>query len=286
MKCVTYNIQYGKGRDGVFDLDRITREISGADVIALQEIACFWKHGGNQDQVAFFREQFSDHFCVYGPGIDLHIAGSKPLENKRHQFGNMILSKYPIEYTRNHLLPKRSSIGPLSLQRSALEATVRVNGLPLRIYSIHLTHLSAQTRLPQIDRILQLHRDAVYEGFPISGDIKGLDFDVELPEQTVAEHALLLGDFNFTPDGPEYEVIVGPICDYGGHITSNDGFVDAWCHSGGDKLAGATADIHGRPARLDYCFVSALLRNKIISCQTDTTATGSDHLPVWLELDI
>ena len=31
MKIVTYNIQYGRGRDGRFDLDRIADTVSGAD---------------------------------------------------------------------------------------------------------------------------------------------------------------------------------------------------------------------------------------------------------------
>jgi len=37
MKIVTYNIQYGRGKDGRFDLERIAEEIGGADLIALQE---------------------------------------------------------------------------------------------------------------------------------------------------------------------------------------------------------------------------------------------------------
>ena len=43
MRIVTYNIQWGKGRDGVVDLDRIARTISSADVIALQEVERHWR---------------------------------------------------------------------------------------------------------------------------------------------------------------------------------------------------------------------------------------------------
>lgn len=35
---VTYNIQYGLGRDGVYDIARIAGEIESADIIALQEV--------------------------------------------------------------------------------------------------------------------------------------------------------------------------------------------------------------------------------------------------------
>lgn len=286
MKCVTYNVQYGNGADGVFDLDRIIRELQEADIIALQEVERFWPHGGNMDQVAFFRKSYPGHYCVYGPGVDLHLPGALPGDDRRRQFGNLILSRYPVLSVRNHLLPKRGSIGPMSIQRSALEATVRVNGMPLRIYSIHLTHLSAQTRMPQISRILQLHRDALHEGFPVSCDYESFNITDELFDAAVAEQALMFGDFNFGPDSKEYEAIVGPVSDYGGHITSHDGFVDAWCQAGGEKMGGATSDVQGVPTRMDYCFVSASLRDRIVSCSVDDSARGSDHLPVRLEIDL
>ena len=38
MKLVSYNIQYSKGKDEQFNLDRIVSEIEGADLIALQEV--------------------------------------------------------------------------------------------------------------------------------------------------------------------------------------------------------------------------------------------------------
>ena len=36
MRFASYNIQYGKGKDGKFDLARICAALEGADVIALQ----------------------------------------------------------------------------------------------------------------------------------------------------------------------------------------------------------------------------------------------------------
>ena len=46
MRLVSYNIQYGRGRDGVFDLKRIATAIAGADVIALQEVERYWLRSG------------------------------------------------------------------------------------------------------------------------------------------------------------------------------------------------------------------------------------------------
>ncbi len=288
MKFVTYNIQYCTGLDGKVDPQRIIDEVTGADVIALQEVERFWERSGNIDQVEIFREHFSDYFCVYGAGVDLHVEGSSPVDNMRRQFGNMILSKYPILHSRTHLLPKRGSIGPISIQRCAVEATISVNDDLLRIYSIHLTHLSPETRMPQIEWILDIHRDAIHEGYPVQGDLNGKDWGQNITDemQVVANCALMFGDFNFQPDSEEYNAIVGPVSAYGDHITPHDGFVDAWTHCGGDKMASITCDVRGKPARLDYCFTSTAIRNKLVSCQVNEKAKGSDHLPVWVELDL
>ena len=285
MKCVTYNIQYCTGRDGQVDPDRIAREVDGADIIALQEVECFWPRSGNIDQAGIFREHFSGYYSAYGPGVDIHNADAAD-PGQRRQFGNMLLSRYPLQYVRHHLLPKRGSIGPLSVQRSAVEATVVIGDLPLRLFSVHLTHLSTETRMPQIRRLLDINRNARHEGFPVDGSLDGMNWEDGVGDTRVAEHAILFGDFNSAPDSAEYREIVGPPSDYGGTIISPDGFVDAWQMVGGDTTRGATSEINGHPERIDYCFVSASLRHRLQACWVDDSAEGSDHLPVWLELDL
>ena len=61
MKIVTCNIQYGRGRDGRFDLDRIADAVSGADVIALQEVERFWSRSGGVDQPRLIARRFPEH---------------------------------------------------------------------------------------------------------------------------------------------------------------------------------------------------------------------------------
>lgn len=287
MKFLTYNIQYGKGNDNKVDIKRILNEIEGADIIALQELDRFWPRTDNADQVAQITAAMSDYYWVYGPGVDLH-ADQYSIKDKsaRRQFGNLILSRYPIISSRHHLLPKYGSVGPLSIQRSALEATILCGKALIRFYSVHLTHLSPQTRLPQIERLLDIHRDAILEGFPVSGNLDGFDWEDGVNDQTVPAEAIIMGDFNCQPDSEEYLKIVGPVSDYGGHIVNPAGFVDSWTHCKHDKMAGVTSDLNGIPARLDYCFVSTSLRHCITSCRVDEQAQGSDHQPVWVEIDI
>ena len=93
MKLITYNIQYGRGKDERFNLERIAAEVSGADIIALQEVERFWKRSGDTDQPAELAALLDDYYWVYGPGVDLHAdsaPGSGKGANRRRQFGNML----------------------------------------------------------------------------------------------------------------------------------------------------------------------------------------------------
>ena len=289
MKIVTCNIQYGRGRDGRFDLDRIADAVSGADVIALQEVERFWTRSGGADQPRLLARRFPGHHPAYGPGVDLHLADAEPGEagaGRRRQFGNMLLSRAPLLTVRHHLLPKYGSLGPMSLQRSALEGVIAVRDGHVRLYSVHLTHLSAETRLPQVEALLKVHADAVREGPPVSGGGLHEEWTRDGMPPPVPREAILLGDFNMEPDSGEYERIVGPTSPYGGRITNPEGFVDAWVEAGHPIDAGATAETRGRPVRLDYCFVSAGLRDRIRAVRVDADAAGSDHQPVWMEIDL
>ncbi len=99
-------------------------------------------------------------------------------------------------------------------------------------------------------------------------------------------HAVLMGDFNFEPDSAEYARIAGPISPYGGRVVNPEGFVDAWVETGHALDEGVTADIYGRPVRLDYCFVSAGLRGLIRGAEIDGQAKGSDHQPVRISIEL
>ena len=289
MKLASYNIQYGFGRDGAFDLERIAQAVSGADVIALQEVERFWKRSEMRDEARVLAELLEDYHWVYGAGVDLDAsireAGGR-LENRRRQFGNMLLSRRPILSSRNHLLPKYASLGPMSIQRSALEGVIETGAGLLRFYSVHLTHLSRETRMPQVQMLLDIHRRAPVEGASISGGMVSDDWMVDGIPPALPAEAILMGDFNFEPDSEEYDRITGPVSPYGGRITNPEGFVDAWAAAGHPEGEGVTSEIKGRAARLDYCFVSARLRGRITAARIDSEAPGSDHQPIWVDIDL
>ena len=288
MLFASYNIQYGRGRDGQFDLARIARAVAGADVVALQEVERHWRRSGGVDQAVELAQLLEMPHWVYGPGVDLAVLSPDAglPAGARRQFGNMLLARTPVLWSRNHLLPKYASTGPMSLQRTALEGVIDTPEGPLRVYSVHLTHLSEQTRMPQVERLLAVHRDACLEGAPIAcGDIVEEWVDEALPVAMPRE-AMLMGDFNMEPGSVEYARIAGPMSPYGGRIANPEGFVDAWTAAGNAEDARTTSAIRGRPVRLDYCFVSTSLAGRVAAARIDEHADGSDHQPIFVELEL
>jgi endonuclease/exonuclease/phosphatase family metal-dependent hydrolase len=287
MKFVTYNIQYGLGKDDRYDLARIAREVENADVICLQEVERHWQRSGCVDAPAVLGSHLPEHHWVYGANLDMDASYRDPsgrLVNRRRQFGTMILSRSPIVSSRNHLLPKYGTLTQHSIQQGALEAVIVTERAgPVRVYSVHLSHLSIATRMPQIDALLDIHARAPAEGGawcgghpdPAAGWTEG-----EMPPMPA--EALLMGDFNFEWSAPEYDRIVGPLTEQFGRLNRLTGFVDAWVAARHREDTGATIISGGR---IDFCFVSSALATRVLSCRIDGDAVGSDHQPVWVEAD-
>ena len=168
MRLVTYNVQFGLGKDGRYDLARIASEVRDADIIALQEVDRHWRRSGCVDSPAVLGAALPEHHWVYGANLDMdasHRDAAGRLVNRRRQFGTMILSRWPIVSSRNHLLPKYATLTQHSIQQGALEAVIAFERAgPVRIYSVHLSHLGPALRLPQVEELLDIHARAESEG--------------------------------------------------------------------------------------------------------------------------
>lgn len=283
MRFLSYNIQYGLGSDGRYDLARIAREIEGADVVALQEVDRFWQRSGDVDSPAVIAAHLSGYHWVFAANLDMH-AGTAENPNKRRQFGTMLLSRTPILSCRNFPLPKLGTLAQHSIQQGALEGVVATPTGAVRVYSVHLSHLCAETRLPQIETLLDIDRRAHGEGGawcgghpdPAAGWNEG-----EMPP--MPRESILMGDFNFRPDSTEYARLVGPWTERFGRLAHRDGFVDAWVAAGHDEREGAS---HPSGGRIDHVFVKADLAPRVRAAGIKDDAKGSDHWPVWADLDL
>jgi endonuclease/exonuclease/phosphatase family metal-dependent hydrolase len=293
LKLVSYNIQYGFGADGRYDLERAARVVADADIIALQEVERSWARTNYDDQPEILSRLLPDHYFVYGPAFDMDASSREAgkIINRRRQFGTMILSRLPIEWSRLHLLPMRRTVTPLNTQNAALECLIRTPLGPVRFFSIHLAHIGAEERLEQIDFLLERHRSVGIEGGPWSGadDEPQRDWTHGQAEPEAPQAAIWLGDFNAEPGSEEYLRIAGdnPYHRGAGYFA---GFADAALAARLEpgELHTHVKTIEGqlRKRQLDHCFVGSMLASRVRSVTVDNDEIASDHHPLFVEIDL
>lgn len=138
-RVVTFNVRYGRRAAAAAELLKNDPRLSGADVIALQEM----------DEVGteLIARALSMNY-VYYPAVIHPVPGKN--------FGNAVLSRWPLEDDAKLVLPHRGRFRK-SL-RIAVGATMRIPGRePVRVYSVHLetpVSVSGRGRRAQAETIL------------------------------------------------------------------------------------------------------------------------------------
>lgn len=147
IKVMTYNIRHGVGIDDQLDLDRIIDTIQKyePDIIALNEVDRLMPRSSMQKQDEMIAEQLGYH-VVYGHNINF---GAK--------YGNVLLSRYPIQSWTNHKLPQLK--GKITEPRGLIEAQLDVNGKGLNVFVTHLS-LIREERPAQIDYVVRKVEEA------------------------------------------------------------------------------------------------------------------------------
>ena len=173
VRVLTYNIHHGEGTDGKLDLERIASVIRlvEPDLVALQEV-----------DVGTSRSQGVDQAAELGRLTGMQAAFGKAMDYAGGQYGEALLSRYPLTDVKVHELPFTQGCEP----RCAVAARVRLgaDGPELLIAGTHLEHAQATLRLCQAGK---------------------------LAPALVAANALpviLAGDFNAEPDSPPIRVLL------------------------------------------------------------------------------
>ena len=153
LRVVTFNVKYARQAAGAAALLKDDPRLAGADVIALQEM--------DEAGAELIARTLGVNY-VYYPAV-LHPAN-------HHDFGDAILSPWPLEDDVKILLPHRGRLRK-SL-RIAVGATMRIPGRePIRVYSVHLetpVGISGHARREQAEAIIA---DASrYPRVVVSGD--------------------------------------------------------------------------------------------------------------------
>jgi endonuclease/exonuclease/phosphatase family metal-dependent hydrolase len=277
MRLLTWNIQCGKGCDGMTDLARIVRVARAtcdADVFCFQEVSAgFSRHDGGGDQSAELAALLPGYVPIFRPAIEtVDRAGTL------HRFGNMTLSRLPVVQINNHILPWPGAGTGRSMRRHALEVTVQAAFGAVRIVNTHLEYYSVAQREAQITRLLELQEDA--SASP-KAPTRGPDEPYE--SQTVAASSLMCGDFNFDVADPQHAMI-----DRSNRSGLN--YRDAWSTVRGDEQRSPTCGLYdhvqwtGGPDCRDFIFATEDLIDRIRRVDVNGITDASDHQPVLIEL--
>jgi endonuclease/exonuclease/phosphatase family metal-dependent hydrolase len=152
LRVVTFNIQYAREIDGAIRLFRDTAALRDADVVMLQEM--------DETGVGRIAEALSLRNYIYYPAAINH----------GRNFGNAILSRWPLEDDAKLILPHLAIFD--RSQRIAVRATVRIGERRVRLYSLHLATLIEQWPGARRDQALAVVADADGSADPviIAGD--------------------------------------------------------------------------------------------------------------------
>jgi endonuclease/exonuclease/phosphatase family metal-dependent hydrolase len=149
LRVLCYNIHYGQGTDGRYDLKRLAGVINDAkpDLVALQEVDVGVKRSGRVHQARRLAE-LTGMAVRYGP--TQHFQGGL--------YGNAVLTRLPILDVVIQPLPyTKGTAERITYPRGAIAVTVRgPDGKPLRFISTHFQHNVPEDRLAEAKAINKL----------------------------------------------------------------------------------------------------------------------------------
>lgn len=140
LRVMCWNLHHGVGVDNKLDLERIAAVIreQKPDLVALQEVDNKCRRSQSVDQAAELAKL-----------TGLHGAFGKAMDHDGGEYGQAILSRFPIGDTQVHPLPGDGE------PRIAFEAEVTVDGKELRMITVHLDHQQDPRRLKQAEALFK-----------------------------------------------------------------------------------------------------------------------------------
>ena len=239
LRVLTYNIHHAEGTDGKLDLARIARVIreQQPDLVALQEVDVKTRRTGGVDQPAVLAKLTGMH-AAFGQGIDYQGG----------EYGNAVLSRFPIRSTRVYPLPVKEG----EERRCALVVTVRPEEKRPEITFV-ATHLNYRDEAERLREAEELHRVLK---------------DVE------KKPTILAGDLNAKPDSKTIRRFV-PV------------WKDAAAEGGGgDADAAMTFPAQKPVRRIDFVLLRPPSAWNVLETKVVAEPVASDHRPVLAVVEL
>lgn len=239
LRVATYNVHSCVGTDGQRSESRIAEVIAAleVDVIGLQELDLNRRRSAGTDQAGLIAQQL-------GWSRFFHPAMSRAEE----QYGDAILSRYPMNLRQAALLPSRAPFYCRET-RAALWVELTTPLGQVHVFNTHLG-LGRRERLSQAELLL------------------GPDWVGRVP---AGEPVIVLGDFNSVPTSPPYRMIAGRFRDARTFLSPLPSL--------------RSYPTHWPLVALDHIFLGSMLRAETIEVARSARArVASDHFPLVAEV--
>lgn len=275
MRLLQWNIQWCRGMDGVVNPARIARtarELCDPDLCCFQEVAVNFPAlagSSGEDQAALLAAGFPGYEAHFAWGVDVPDGSGG-----RRRFGNLVLSRLPVQRVLRHSLPWPAHEGVPSMPRAALEVVIEAPWGPVRVMTTHLEYYSGVQRAAQVARLCEIEREARARAVAAPSERNRAG-----PFEPLAHPAssILTGDLNLRPE----DALAAQL---------RATWRDAWSLANASQPQPPTFGVHDpafatEPYCCDYAFVSPDLAPRVATVRVDSGCTASDHQPVVLELD-
>ncbi len=234
LSIVTYNIRWRTGDE----LKQIAAWLKAKHptVIALQEVDRSKKRTNKTNNARALAEQLGMYYAWAAPPLP------RTSKEKEEETGVALLSPYPLSEVSRLVLPHA---GPRGRWRVALGATVKIEKVDVRVYSVH-----AETRIPIDQKIDQFRA--------VLDDLK------RFPKSTPA---IVMGDFNSWEPATVKRVR---------QLFTDEGFATPFADK--DETFKRNAILFDLTLKLDWVWLRGL---ETTASEIDRSITLSDHFPLW-----
>jgi endonuclease/exonuclease/phosphatase family metal-dependent hydrolase len=146
LRILCYNIHYGQGNDGVYDLERLAAVIKAVDpdLVALQEVDVMVRRSGQVHQAEELGKL---------TGLDVYYGPTQHFEGGL--FGNAVLTKLPVSRVWIQPLPYTEATPELTTYpRGFVAVTVKAPGAgEVRFVSTHFQHNVEEDRVAEAEAV-------------------------------------------------------------------------------------------------------------------------------------
>ncbi len=242
LKTITFNMCHGEGLDGNVDVERQAKFLKKykPDIIFLQEIDMYTQRVYSENQIYKFSKNIELPYRSMGINI----------KYKNGYYGDGILSRFPIEYSANYLMPL---IDPNNEQRGILCNKISFGTTKLNLFSVHFPTNFEERKLATEELINILEKIDENEVIIIGGD-----FNVGV--EKIGKHKY---KFEKTDTYTEYEILKQ-------YLDKVNNTEDTWISKTGSGC-------------IDTIFFSKNI--KLVASETINTKF-SDHSAIYAEFEV